>query len=160
MQQRWHLVWDNVVCVEKSQDIMSFLRRVTHLIQFKSIFLDAWTLHHLEKNAADVNVRCIIYGDVSCVIVILFTHLWSPTPEVVCSSELVRARWNSNCYRVMMQYSSGDIVHKDSLLFCACKRKRHACPPCTDNETGTRWENVRGYNDILAQLHVWGDCIS
>jgi hypothetical protein len=21
-------------------------------------------------------------------------------------------------------------------------------------------ENVRGYNDILAQLHVWGDCIS
>ena len=70
---------------------MSFLRRVTHLIQFKSIFLDAWTLHHLEKNAADVNVRCIIYGDVSCVIVILFTHL-CPTPEVVCSSELVRAK--------------------------------------------------------------------
>ena len=75
-----------MVCVEKSQDITSFLRRVTHLIQFKSIFLDVWTLHHLEKNAADVNVRCIIYGDVSCVIVILFTHL---SPEARGSSEVV-----------------------------------------------------------------------
>lgn len=52
--------------------------------------------------------------------------------------------------------SSDDIVHKDSLLLCACKKKRHPYPPCTDNETVAQDESVRGQWDF-AQL---SDCIS